>query len=268
MEHAVEPPVDNPEAPASDEEHREAQEDGAIIEEHPAAKRTKKPKRAKQPKKAQPPPKTEWILTYGTSSSYITPAMLKAEGLELDECHSTKDRAMAFTYIHLTTRVRQSSIEKFMKEANAKHGIVQNAIFGYESLGFNSKKGDAPTSIEDHVGFKMLVKHYNTKDPAFVPWTDDEPVLKRGRLLKAATIDSERPAALEAQSKAKIIAYARHLESQQQSHLERHNTLSRVNEELSAENTALLLELSMTRSENATLKRKLQQLESTQIPRN
>jgi hypothetical protein len=191
MEHGDEPPVDDPGAPLTSEgdekRHHEAEEDSAIIissdEEKPAAKRISKPKKAY---KAQPILKTNWILTYRANGHYITPQMLRELGkLQFDECHSTKERVYAITYIHLTKRVRLSSIEKFMRKAKAKHGIVQNAIFGYDSVASISNQDDA-TPIEEHVGFKVLLGHYIEENPAFKPWTDGKPVLKRGRLLKAA----------------------------------------------------------------------------------
>ena len=183
MEHGDEPPVDDPGAPLASEGdekgHHEAEEDSAIIissdEEQPAAKRISKPK------KAQSVPKTNWILTYRASDKYITPQMLKSEDIICDECHSTKERVYAITYIHLTTRKRLSSIQKFMRKARA-HGIVQSAIFGYESAAGDSRQ----VPIEEHVGFKVLLEHYIEKTPAFKPWTDGKPVLKRGLLLKAA----------------------------------------------------------------------------------
>lgn len=283
MEQGNEPPADDPGAPlapASNEGHPEAQEGGAVSsdEEHTAAEGVKKTK--KTPRLM----KTTWILTYGASGPYITPQMLRELGkIEVDECHSTKDRVMSFTYIHLTKRVRQSSIEKFMKKAKESHGIVQNSIYGYESVACISRQ-DNDIPIEEHVGFQMLLRHYVAKNPAFVPWTDGEPVLKRGRILKAAEIDPARPATMETRSKAQIIAYAKHLESklkdvdaERQSHLERYNTMSRDHAQLSTENFRMSMERSTLRSENAALihertdlrienaalKRKIQELEST-----
>ena len=72
-----------------------------------------------------------------------------------------------------------------MRKAKAKHGIVQNAIFGYDSAACISLQ-DNSTPIEEHVGFKVLLGHFIEENPAFKPWTGGKPVLKRGRLLKAA----------------------------------------------------------------------------------
>jgi hypothetical protein len=72
-----------------------------------------------------------------------------------------------------------------MRKAKAKHGIVQNAIFGYDSAACISLQ-DNSTPIEEHVGFKVLLGHFIEENPAFKPWTGGKPLLKRGRLLKAA----------------------------------------------------------------------------------
>jgi hypothetical protein len=77
-------------------------------------------------------------------------------------------------------------MEKFMEEAHREHGIVQNPVSGYESIAFSPNAPSTPT-IQAHIGFKLLVKHYIAKDPAFKPWTDHTHTLKRGLIFEAAT---------------------------------------------------------------------------------
>ena len=232
----------------------------------------------KKQKKKQGNMKTTWILTYGASGPYITPQMLLDLGkINVDECHCTKDRAMAVTYIHLIHRVRQSSIEEFMKKAKETHGIVQNSIYGYEAIACIVNKGTVST-IEEHVGFRMLLRHYLAKDPAFIPWTDGEPVLKRGKLLRAAEIDPELPTSMASKTKTQIIAYAKQLECKLkeanallQSGSDRHQPIRNEDTGLMAEtstlrseNAALIVERMGLRSENAALKRKIHELEGHQ----
>ena len=209
-------------------------------------------------KRIRPSPKATWILTYGASGPYITPQMLLELGqIKADECHSTKDRVMNFTYIHLTQRVRQSSIERFMARANEAHGIVKNEIFGYDSIASNSRqRNDIP--IEEHAGFQMLVRHFNAKNPAFQPWTDGEPILKRGRILKAAEVDHSRPSTLGGKTKTQLIAYAESLEKKlKEADEQGHEILAQYN--------ALSNERSSLRVENALLKRKIQELENGRV---
>jgi hypothetical protein len=196
MENGDEPPVDDPGAPLASEGdekgHHEAEEDSAIIissdDEQPAAKtisKTKKAKTISKTNKAQPVMKAAWILTYRASDKYITPQMLKDGHLVFDECHSTKERVCTITYIHLTKRERLPTIEKFMRTVKAKHGIVQTAFCGYDSIACSSKKDEA--CIVEHVGFKLLLDHYIVENPAFVPWTNGFPVLNpTGRLMREA----------------------------------------------------------------------------------
>ena len=128
--------------------------------------------------------KVVWTLTYCPAGTYITPDMLKDEGgILADECHSTSDNAMSFTYIHLTKRCRQSSIERFMSKIHKTHGIVSNEIFGYESIGSKSY-GGGTASLQEHVVIQMLLKHCKENNPAFSPSTDGEPILKRGLLFE------------------------------------------------------------------------------------
>ena len=130
----------------------------------------------KLPRQSQ---KVIWIITHGASGPRITKDMLRELGrIEADECHSTKDRVMGYTYIHLIKRVRQTSIEKFMEKAKQMHGIVQNEIFGYDSIAGNTRAGkDSDIPIEQHVGFQMLVRHYLTGNEAFMPCTDGESII-------------------------------------------------------------------------------------------
>jgi hypothetical protein len=164
----------------------------------------------KQPRQAS---KFNWILTYNAHGRYINPEMLRLLGnIHVDECHSTKDQIMAYTYIHVLKPVRSTTIEKFMKKAKDAYGIVRAEMFGYDSIVCNSKFQD-DIIMQEHPGFKVLVKHYLEKNPAFQAWTDDEPVPKRGNLLKAAELILERPDNIEQKSKTKIIQYTKKLES-------------------------------------------------------
>ena len=53
-------------------------------------------------KRIRPSTKAIWILTYGASGPYITAQMLLELGnIHADECHTTMDRVMKYTYIHL-----------------------------------------------------------------------------------------------------------------------------------------------------------------------
>lgn len=208
-------------------------------------------------KHPRPSMKTMWIITYGASGPYISPQMLLELGkISADECHSTKDRAMSYTYIHLTKRVRQSSIDKFMLKAHQVHGIVKNEVFGYESVASSTRNENDPP-IEEHIGLLMLVRHFVSKNPAFQPCTDGDPILIRGLILKMAEIDHERPTVLEGQTKTKIIEYAVNLEWKLKA-------ANKRAQDVFATYTAVSEERSTLRVENAMLKRKIQELERRQ----
>ena len=42
-----------------------------------------------------------WMLTYCPTGTYITPEMLHAQDMPAEECHTTCDRLMNYTYIVL-----------------------------------------------------------------------------------------------------------------------------------------------------------------------
>ena len=159
--------------------------------------------------------KKNWIVTYASpSGERITIQMLSELGsINADECHTTTDRIMSYTYIHLTKRIRQATLSRFMEKAKLKHGITQSEIFGYESIASTMHRDDA-VPIEQHIAFKMLVDHANSGNPSFQPCTDGQPILIRGILFKAtelqpATIDLAR------QTKTQLIQYIKKLEQVQ-----------------------------------------------------
>jgi hypothetical protein len=196
--------------------------------------------------------KVVWIITYGASGPFITIEMLSSLGrIQADECHSTTDLCMKYTYIHLTKRVRQTSIDKFMAKAKDAHGIILNEIFGYDAIAGNGRN----LKVEDHVGFKMLVKHYKEKNSSFSPCTDGEPVLKRGQILQSAAINHDKPKmALESQSKARVIEYTKKLE-------EKVEAFKRQKTEDEATNAVISEERRSLREENAILRHRVQELE-------
>ena len=53
-------------------------------------------------------------------------------------------------------------------------------IFGYDSIASTTPEND----LTDHVGFKMLVHHYRTGNPAFKSCTDGMPGITRGIIWK------------------------------------------------------------------------------------
>ncbi len=158
---------------------------------------------------------------------------------------------MNFTYIHLSKKVRQTRIERFMKTIEASHGIVQNEIFGYDPIASTALSQPSET-IQQHIVFQMLLKHYKENAPSFQADTDGEPVLKRGHLFNA--LDADILGGLEHRSKKQLIAYAKSLEKKAEECKRLEGEVQRL--------TAAYLEASDERStlklENFILKRKFE----------
>ena len=193
-----------------------------------------------------------WLLTYCPASNFITPQMLMENKIIVDECHSTCDRVMNYTYIHLPKKCRLSQLEKFFEISQVKYRIMKKEVYGYDAIGAQSLEPNAP-KMQDHIAFQILLKHIQEDNPSFSPWTDGETALKRGHLFKAFQMVDETisTSALELQTKTQVIRYARILE--ERLHVaQRHFELF-----LEADQ-----ERSSLRMENAILKRKIAELDT------
>ena len=208
----------------------------------------------KKPAQSQ---KKNWLLTYCPAGTYITTELLKEDGLTADECHSTSDRVMNYTYIHLSNKVRQTRIEKFMKKVKESHGITQNEIFGYDSIASDSSTNQTKEPFQQHIVFKMLLKHCKENSPNFKPNTDGEPVLKRGCLFHALDITADRTTDLHFHNKNQLVAYAKSLEKK----LEESKTQEAEMQGLVTTFINACAERSALSVENRDLKRKIAQLE-------
>jgi len=125
-----------------------------------------------------------WMLTYCPPGTYITAEMLLEHRIQADEVHSTADRVMNYTYVHLTKKVRRTAMEAFLRAVRVSHGVIQSEVFGYDSLVSEARGGER---LQDHVVFMMLAKHCMEKEASFRPWTDGQPVLVRGPLFQAVS---------------------------------------------------------------------------------
>ena len=196
--------------------------------------------------------KTVWMLTYCPPGKYITVDMLQTHGIMADECHSTADRVMNYTYIHLIKKVRQTGIEAFLKKIKDLHGIIQSEIFGYDSVSSDSCDSDKIT-IHDHIVFKMLYNHCKERNPLFQACTDGEPVLKRGNLFAALDSVTGTTLSHHSMNRKQLLAHVASMEKM----LQEAKAEAAENQTL----VAVYLEVSQDRSrlrvENELLKRKL-----------
>ena len=137
--------------------------------------------------KKRPAAKYVWLITHEATGPRITPQMLKDKGnLDADECHSTVEADMYYTYVHLKKKARYTAFDKFMANARAE-GIVPAEIQGYDAIASASTVQRCMSSfqIENHKGFKILARHIREGNEAFVACTDGViNVLTRGCLYK------------------------------------------------------------------------------------
>jgi len=186
--------------------------------------------------------------------------MLKKSGIVADECHSTADRIMNYTYIHLPKKCRIATIEKFFISARSEHGIVKNDVYGYDCIG-SSSRTPGSLKLQEHIVFKMLVAHSKEKNPAFSPCTDGHAILSRGLLFEAQEIIEDGSASLESRTKSQLVNYAHRLQEKLKEFEEKKRQLAVMTDmymEAARERTNLRLETNSLRRENASLKRKIE----------
>ena len=128
--------------------------------------------------------KRVWMMTYCPPGTYITAEMLAKHELDADEVHSTSDRVMNYTYVHLRRKVRKATVAAFLNAVRQTHGIIQSEVFGYDALASDVRSGDERHRLQDHIVFSMLVKHCTEQKPTFKPWTAGEHELLRGPLFQ------------------------------------------------------------------------------------
>ena len=127
------------------------------------------------------PRSRSWILTHTSSGSFLTFDLFESRQMCIDECHYTWDAAVVYTYAHFKAAISTKVMMKFLKTMQLEHNIILFDIFGYESV----VSFPSDYQIQDHIGFKILLDHYQKKNPHFVSCTDGQPGISRGVFWKA-----------------------------------------------------------------------------------
>ena len=117
-----------------------------------------------------------WIITSVANGNYFTFDLFVDYGFEIDECHYTSDSAVVYTYVHFKSLVRSSNFHLFLDRVKREKGILPFEVFGYDSVARSSTNLD----LSEHIGFKMLLSHYQSKNPSFISCTDGKPGVTRG----------------------------------------------------------------------------------------
>ena len=131
-----------------------------------------------------------WLITHANNGSYLQYSMFKADpGLEsVDECHYTSDAAVVYTYLHFKRHIATITLAGFLDGLRSEYNIVQFQICGYESIASSSVEDP----LTDHVGFKVLLMHYQTKNPSFKACTDGKERVVRGLLWRMDSLSRLR----------------------------------------------------------------------------
>ena len=112
--------------------------------------------------------KVSYALTRKHNSPTLTAEMMASVGMHVDEIVTTRDNALMHVYIHLLRKTRKDALEKAIKELS-ENGMEGTNIFGYNEIEGTSHV--LSELIEDHPGFRILVRHQAEGNPNFNRWT-------------------------------------------------------------------------------------------------
>ena len=118
------------------------------------------------------------------NDSFITYDMMQTPGYEVDECHYTTDNAIVYTYIHFRKRTSIHAVQHILSSIKTAAKIILTEVFGYESIVPSS----CCAQFNEHIGLKVLVGHYQSNNPKFIPCTDGIQCVSRGILWKSDKI--------------------------------------------------------------------------------
>ena len=113
-------------------------------------------------------PKISYELTIHSNSPFLTDEMMASIDMPVDEIVMTRDNALMYVYIHLLRKTRKDALEKALKLLSEK-GVTGTNIFGYSEIDGTSRA--SAEFIEDHPGFKTLVRHQEEGNQNFHRWT-------------------------------------------------------------------------------------------------
>lgn len=121
-------------------------------------------------------------MTHGISGGFLSYDTFKAEKdlQSIDECHYTHDAAIVYTYVHFSAHVSMKAITSFMDRMKTERNIIPFEICGYASIATWTPEAD----LTDHIGFKVLISHFQTNNPAFSSCTDGQPGITKGLFWK------------------------------------------------------------------------------------
>ena len=125
-----------------------------------------------------------WILTFVANGKAPTFQQFADKFPDIDECHSTRDSAVTYIYVHFKSATCLSRMNTLLTEMKNEIGLVPFEVFGYDSV--TSQGSDSP--LTEHVGFKILFEHYQTKNPTFQSCTDGRPGISRGLFWKLDSV--------------------------------------------------------------------------------
>ena len=121
-----------------------------------------------------------WILTFVANGTVITSQHFAKRFSDIDECHVTCDAAVMYVYVHFKNPYCLTSINTFLADLKRETGLTPFEVPGYDAVVLASTQ----SQLTEHIGFKILFEHYQTKNQAFYSCTNGRPGIFKGLFWK------------------------------------------------------------------------------------
>ena len=119
-------------------------------------------------------PKSSFLLAFQITSPALNHEMMRSVGICVAEIVSTIDQShsIQYTYIHLKVKAREEEIKQAVQTLTSTCGLQEYNTDGHSFITSNNFIYGSQ-NIEDHPGFRMLVKHEESENPTFKRWPDE-----------------------------------------------------------------------------------------------
>ena len=115
--------------------------------------------------------KVSYVLTLQRNSLPLTDEMMTSIDMPVNEIVTTRDDVLMHTYIHLQRKTRKEDLERAIKSLSDK-GVAWTNIPGHPEIEGTSRV--SCEFIEDHPGFRTLVRHQAEGNANFHRWTAED----------------------------------------------------------------------------------------------
>ena len=115
--------------------------------------------------------KLSYVFSLQNESMPITDVMMASVDIPVDEIVMTRDNNLMYVYVHLLCKTRKEALENAMKTLSDK-GVAGANVPGHMVIKGTSRV--LSEFVEDHPGFRTLVRHQAEGNPNFHRWAAED----------------------------------------------------------------------------------------------